>query len=381
MRFRRLSELLMYYYDSTEAYLRTVTRILAFLALAVLFLFASLPTAFAEPETPHNPISTAYEPETSSGKTCTLTKILVVGPEILLEGEDALRALFEPTLYYEDEEYRGELEMSSVEYEIKYRSKEHQIERIETFPELPAKDLIYIPTSLEFEISSDEYMGARTTAPLELMAVSWTQDGYDAEGRPVGFTATVTYRGIENELVYDYVVVTATYSGETSLIEPVLPVDVPTIPVRSELPFAAFSDVSASDNLLAAIIAGITAILLGVLALVLLMRYWNVRLVAVLPDGRTRTHVRKHVRLVNGVAELVIPERCVLTSAAVTHLIRVKQALVRKGGTLRVVWRGCLLFQLPIQAEIDLQKQLIELVSTGLLLEDIEKKAQVYDAA
>jgi hypothetical protein len=105
---------------------------------------------------------------------------------------------------------------------------------------------------------------------------------------------------------------------------------------------------------------------------VLLLRYQNVRLIAIHKDESIKVLLRKHVRLVEGVATLVIPQQCALTSMAVAHKLQIKEPLASKGAMLRLIWRDKQLFELPLAREIDLQQQLIELAFMGPVLEDID---------
>ncbi|MCL2757243.1 MAG: hypothetical protein FWD43_04090 [Coriobacteriia bacterium] len=299
-------------------------------------------------------------------ETCTMTVSRILSPEQYSRGEAALNAFFEKSLAYDENGFSGTLELEGFAYEFSYRTAERQVERVERYEGLLAPDIILIPTSHEFEVTSDVAPGAVTTAILEMAAVSWTLEDVDTDGRPRGHTAEVTYRGVERLLVLESVEVTATYSGfvirEEVPFLSWLPPFVPPItlpPLLSEL-----VQQGGKHPLLAAATAATAVALLGVLALALLFRYWNVRLIAMREDGSTRTILRKHVRLVDGSAVLKIPEHCKLSSPTDTHLLRIKQQLVSAGGSLNIVWRGCLLFQLPIEREIDLQHRFFELLAT-----------------
>jgi len=305
---------------------------------------------------------------------CSMTVVLVVSPEKYASGEAAMAALFEPTVFYEDDSFSGDLDLKSISYEASYQTIERQIERVEWYQGLPAADIIHIPTSREYEIASDAAPGATTMATLEMTAITWTPEGFDAAGRPTGQTAEVTYRGVERELVVGYYTVTATYSGlfvEEPLPLPA-PLPLPSAPI-TEIVLHLPEVIQEIDLPLPAAATALAVVLLGVLAFVLFFRHWNVRLIAVRENGSVRIILRKHVRLIDGTATLQIPDHCALTSPAATHLVRVKQALVGKGGNLAIVWRECLLFQFPLEREIDLQHRLFELVALPSVLDLVDE--------
>jgi hypothetical protein len=299
----------------------------------------------------------------------TITRI--VAPELLEGGYEAIKQAFEPRVFYADDTFEGYLDFESLSYEPTYRTEERQIERVAWYSDLPAADIIYIPTSCAYLISSDESPGATVTADLEMAAIRWVSKSTDAAGRPIGYTAEVTYRGSERELIVDYVTATALYSGtftwiDTELVPQATPL-LNALPVPPHL----FETIPGTSVPYGAMATAVGVLLLGVLAFVFFLRRWNVKLIALDENGSAKTLARKHVRLVEGRATFIVPEGCSLVSPATTYIIRAKQSLVDKGELLNVVWRGCLLFQLPLECEINLQRRLFEMAAASPLDEII----------
>ena len=316
--------------------------------------------------------------------TRTMTVTRAIPSAIYSEGEEAIAAQFEKNIPYKENGITVYLSRDTLSYEPVYRVEERQIERVERFEGLPAQDVMYIPRSHEYEISSEESPGATTSAHLEMTAITWILTGVDAAGRPRVYSAEVTYRGIERAMVVSYAMATATYSGiltfggDTSPIQQVEEVitevefvedriEVEIIPVPDEPNKGAFP-VARVVGTASAVVA------LFLLMLLFLFRYWNVRLLVVREDGSVQTILRRHVSLKSGVALLTVPDRCELTSPVEAHLIRVKQSLANKGGSLSVVWRGSLVFQVPIEGQIDLKQHLFGLAANSLTLEELAEE-------
>ncbi|MDR2493441.1 MAG: hypothetical protein LBD25_08315 [Coriobacteriales bacterium] len=298
--------------------------------------------------------------------------------EIYQRGEEYLTQMFTPSMRYSDDGYDGYLDRIGITCEVSYRVDERQVEREAFYKNQPNPDILYIPQLREYEIADAAYAGARTNAVLEMTAVTWEHEGYDESGRPLGYTAAVTYRGLERELVSDYVTVTATYEGTVSRLLPEvgqteekpLPASPPLVQV-STLAAPQVANSPAPEPVWSQAVAmAVLVVLLGALALLILARYWNVRLVAVGPQEASRTVCRKHVRIQKGVATFVIPDQCALTSLEESHQLRVKPSLAAKQGVMSIVWRGRHMMIIPLEREIDLQQRLLALASSGLLAEE-----------
>ena len=356
----------------------------------------STPTDAASEETPSTPTDATSEEIPTVGseriieETRVLSVALTISPALFQRGNEAVAALFEPTLRYEEDGFFGDLALVTMSYTPMYRVEQRQIERVMHYPGLPDKDIIYIPIRSSFEVASAEAIGATATVELEMTAVEWTHEGYDAAGRPQGFTAEVTYRGVESALIYDHFVVTATYGGIVTKTIPIdAPVEPPTFtppvdtietdPIEDPIedPIAATPEGPGTGDSMTPLVivtTSVAVVLFGCLAFALFFWYWNVRLIVIREDGSTKTVLRKHVRLVDGTARLTIPDRCIIMSPDARHLLRLKQSLVSKGGFLSLVWRNCLLFHLPLEREIDLRQRFAEISVSDLVLESIEGK-------
>ncbi|MCL1891051.1 MAG: hypothetical protein FWG00_03405 [Coriobacteriia bacterium] len=382
----------LYHYDSNQANLFTILSRTSYFLVAVavllsLFVLCS-PLAYAEQdndrtpqneqlrsplfESPHEQNEQEVVRTVEEVRAKTITRI--VAPELLEGGYEAIRQAFEARVFYADDTFEGYLDFESLTFEPAYRTVERQIERVAWYSNLPAADIIHIPTSRAYLISSDEGPGASITADLEMAAIRWISKSTDAAGRPVGYTAEVTYRGSERELIVDYITATALYRGTFTLIDTELVPQAQVVSAPFALPMSPllFETIPGTSVPYGAMATTVGVLLLGVLAFAFFIRRWNVKLIALDENGSAKTLARKHVRLVEGRATFVVPEGCSLVSPTVAHVVRVKQSLVDKGEFLNVVWRGCLLFQLPLACEIDLQKRLFEMAAASPLDEIIE---------
>jgi len=350
--------------------------VVAILVLLVTFIIVLTSAQFAYAEEPEALSSVIGEQvadptgpqaqmsEVTVRETRTQAMEFIIDSKVYEEGDEAVSLLINKSIRYVDDGFDGYLNLASLQYEPVYRIEERQIERISWFYDLPEEDIIYLTRSMAFDIASDEAINSKKSVVLEMTAVEWTREGQDAAGRPMGYSAEVTYRGVERELIYDYVTVTAFYSGEVEKTVSVAALPQVEAPQSLELNIAntihsplihTELDMNAFPFTVAA--AAVAVLLLGSVALLLLFRYWNVRLIVIRRNGSAKTVLRKHVRLVGGTATLKIPDRCKLTSTAEGHVIRIRQSLVNKGGILHMVWRDYLLLRLPLEREIELKQR------------------------
>jgi len=103
----------------------------------------------------------------------------------------------------------GEVKMTPIEV-----ATENQVDKQVTM-RMPTNDVEEIPLFREFEVKS-AFTGTGTAMKmLERTGVTFEViDGYDEWGLPLGYRATVVYRGIESEEVVGYYMVEMTYTTE-----------------------------------------------------------------------------------------------------------------------------------------------------------------------
>jgi len=301
--------------------------------------------------------------------------------EVVARGEAAVRSQFDAALPYEDDEFAGSLDLLDVQWVPAYRTVERQIEREEVFANLPHEDTAVLPFERTYTTSGNAALGATVEQVLKMTGVTWATTGYDADGRPNRFTATVTYRGVERELVIDYyeaqaqyggtiparaqmVTVVATYEREAapapagSITQAPAPVAAtPVVPA----PAAAF------DFLPLLVAAAVVAVLLGLVLLFWFFLYRNARLLEYREGCKAKVLLRRHLKVVEGTATFTIPNDCALGSAGTTHTVMLGRFLVRHGGQLVVVWRERQILATPLAREVNLGERLITLLGSEAL--------------
>ncbi|MDR1184205.1 MAG: hypothetical protein LBK67_05365 [Coriobacteriales bacterium] len=300
------------------------------------------------------------------------------------QGASAVQSLFDDALRLDTGDYVGTLRLQSVSQEPIYRSVEEQIERVIVYSDRASEDVLQLPEQEEFIVSSDEKLEATTTQSLNRLAVSWEVTGYDADGRPERYEATVVFRGVQRQLVLDYFVATATYSGiiparlqrETifATYEPepapafvLEPVSSPTVdPVVLSEPAAPLS--ASSFDILPVVIATATAVvmLLALLFLLYFFLYKNARLVRAFPTGKRRVLARKHLRLEKGEIVFKIDPSLEVYREDSTHLIVLNRSLASKPGQLTVLWGDQLMVRVGLKHEVDITEELIRVFEDGL---------------
>jgi hypothetical protein len=323
-------------------------------------------------------------PETGTvpAKEFVATVQRALSPEVESQGITAVRRAFAETLDVSTDEYAGILHLQSVSQEPVYRSVEDQIERVIVYPDLASEDVLQLPEQEKFTVSSDEGPEALTTQTLTRLAVSWETTGYDADGRPNRYDATVVFRGVERHLAIDYFIATAVYSGlipalpqrETVLAtyesapEPLpapavnlIPVPEPAAPLSVQPP-----------RLFPFILAGAAAVvmLLALLFLLYFFLYKNARLVRAHPTGKHQVLLRRHLRLENGEAVFRIEPSLALYREGAAHLIVLNRQLAARPGQLAVLWGDQVVLRAALRQEIDITEELLvalgdELESSG----------------
>jgi hypothetical protein len=310
-------------------------------------------------------------PETgdTSAREFVATVQRPLSPEVGSQGTAAVRSAFAEALSLETDEYEGTLYLRSISQEPIYRSVEEQIERVVVYPDLVSEDVLQLPEREEFIVSSDEDLDASVTQVLNRLAVSWETTGYDSDGRPVLYEATVVFRGIERHLALDYFIATAVYSGLVPAVpqrETVLatyeslptPLAAPVIgPLSTSEPATPLSTFSL---LLPLVFAGTTAVimLLALLFLLYFFLYRNARLVRVYPTGRRRVLLRKHLRVENGGVVFRVESSLALYREDVVHLITLNRWLASRSGHLTVLWGNRVVLCTALRREIDVTEGL-----------------------
>jgi hypothetical protein len=311
-----------------------------------------------------------------------------VSSDLESQGTTAVQSLFDDALRLDTGDYVGTLRLQSVSQEPIYRSVEEQIERTIVYPDLVSEDVLQLPEQEEFIVSSDEELEAMTTQILTRLAVSWETTGYDADGRPERYEATVVFRGAQRQLVLDYFVATATYSGivparlqrETVFAtyepEPAAepapapapaPVSLPTIsPIVVPEPTAPLS--ASPLDILPLVIAGAATVvmLLALLFLLYFFLYKNARLIRAFPTGRRRVLARKHLRLERGEVVFRIEPSLRIYRDDSTHLIVLNRSLASRPGQLTVLWGDQLIVRVGLRREVDITEELIHAFGEGV---------------
>jgi hypothetical protein len=315
--------------------------------------------------------------------TFTQTRAITVGQQE--QGEVALRARFESAVVIDEEGYQGSIPFISLESEPAWRSVERVVDRQCTYTGLPSVDIIQLPEYADFVVSSDERVGATTTKTLRRAGVVWQTTGYAEDGRPNEFAATVTFRGVERELVVDYYLVTAHYEGTVpariqmvsivATYEPeVAPEAVPPVVAVPGTPGslpAATVPLDAQPAPFPWFMLGLAAMvsLLGLLALLYFFLRNNAQLVETPVEGPGRVLLRRRLRLNDGEAVFVIPAEIELLVAGATHRIVLSARLAKREGMLAVHWGDLQLLLTGLSREVDLAEDLISAATTEVLSE------------
>jgi len=315
----------------------------------------------------------------------TFTQIRAITAEQQAQGEAALRAQFEPRVLIDEDDYRGSIPFVSLNSEPFWRSVERVVDRQSTYKGLPNEDIIQLPEYADFLVTSDESVDASTTKSLRRAGVVWKTTGYAEDGRPNEFAATVTYRGVERDLVADYYLVTAHYEGvvparaqmvtivatyelqvepevvRAAAVPPRESASLPAVNIPLDAPAAPFPWFMLG---LAAMVS-----LLGLLILLYFLLRNNAQLVETSVEGPSRVLLRKRLRLNDGEAVFVIPAEIELLVAGATHRIVLSARLAKREGMLAVHWGGLQLLLTGLSREVDLAEDLISAATTEVLSE------------
>jgi len=279
-----------------------------------------------------------------------------------------VRASLAPSYLCQHEGSEVRLTLDDFTVEPHYRIEEQQVERTLDFPDQPCPDVLQLPLDMAFELLDGVSPGSRSMVSLHYTAVQWRQTASDADGRPLSYEGHVTYRGVERQLVPDYLEVQATYRGtvpvsqEEPAVQPVAVQPSPAVPAPRPAAIPATHAATTQPQPqtqapwpMAAVAAAAARVLLAGLGLaVLLARRNNIRLVAEDGSGKVRTALRRSVRLVDGQAVLKVPARIPLLDPEQRYSLLIKEGLAASPGSLDVIWRGRLLSRSPLSRRLDL---------------------------
>jgi hypothetical protein len=313
------------------------------------------------------------------------TLTYAVSVEQQAQGEAALQALFEPSIPIDEDGYSGSIPFVSLDSVASWRSVERVVDKELSYAGLPSVDIIQLPEYADFVVMSDEYVGATTTKTLRRAGVVWQTTGYAGDGRPNEFTATVTYRDVESELVADYYLVTAYYEGTVPARAQMVTV-VATYEPRTEpevvrvgaTPPRETVSLPAVEIPLAApsvtfpwLMFGFAAmvILLGLLAFLYFFLRNNAQLIETSVDGSSRVLLRKRLRLNDGEALFAIPVELELFGAGAAYRIVLSDRLAKREGMLAVHWGGLRLLLTRLSREVDLAEDMVSAAATEVLPE------------
>lgn len=81
--------------------------------------------------------------------------------------------------------------------EVQYVKRQSQIDKTEVIKGLKTEDVTDLPTSKVYEVRSDKSPGATEMKTLKRAGVSYKISGYDSDGIPNKWDATIVYRGLE----------------------------------------------------------------------------------------------------------------------------------------------------------------------------------------
>lgn len=137
----------------------------------------------------------------------------VVTKDVPLDGVEHLDQYFEQALTVVEGDLSGIIPRTAYQVAPVYESLTREVDRTVTIEDLPSNDVMLIPTTRDFTVTSDTGVGANTIATLSRAAVSYTVTSTDIHGLPTSYQAHVTYRGTESYLEIHHYQVTAEYGG------------------------------------------------------------------------------------------------------------------------------------------------------------------------
>ncbi|MCL1880059.1 MAG: hypothetical protein FWF71_05530 [Actinomycetia bacterium] len=145
-------------------------------------------------------------------------------------GERALRKAFPLTSPIDEQGFKGQVDLLSVKADAVYASRSEQLEKQLIYPGLKSEDIQQLPDAAEFVVSSDAAPDATTQAVLKRLGVTWQVTDRAANGRPIEFEATVTFRGSQKLLVLDHYRASARYRGKVPAVRQMMTVEARYLP-------------------------------------------------------------------------------------------------------------------------------------------------------
>jgi len=332
-------------------------------------------------------LSSVSEPRPASGvqhyRSYSASVQKAIPDQVYQAGDAAIREALGNQYLINQNGFYGNIPLQDYTAQVYWRTEERLVDRLLTYTNLPSEDTVHLPNSAQFEVSSNSAPGATQTVSLQRVAINWQIAGYAADGRPNNFTAVVTFRGLEQELVVDYWLIQASYSGVVPALAQMVTVQasydqvVAIVPVQPAVQTPHIEpDVVAvpvvtpaaqtSVGWLPAIIAAFVVVILLVLLPLLLFLTRNARLVRTDAQGRLRTVLRRRLQVQNGSAAFVIPANIQLFASNTRWHIALSGRLAAQTAVLRVIWGDRLVLRTPLTTHIDLQEALVRGIQFGL---------------
>jgi hypothetical protein len=296
---------------------------------------------------------------------------IIILPERFDQGN--LEALFVSSFPIEADGYQGTIPLVNLfvrEFDVII---EEGVEREVVLKDLPNNDLIQIPMTHDFEVSSAEDKDTTEVVTFKFLGIEWERAG-------TGYTATVTYRGLAHDVVANRYEVTARFEGavaydrdrfvaEASYASTVAP------PVTAIGDFAAPLGGGRGDIVPVLAVAALVALVL--LALAWLLLYFllfrrNARLmVSKDAEGTGSCICRKTVKVLAKEALFVIPSSIELMDGRF-YWLELKPRLALQQGEILVKWREGIIMRAQIASRVDLNIAAVLAGVIGGLLDDDE---------
>jgi hypothetical protein len=335
-------------------------------------------------------LKSVSEPEPAadfvSNRTFTYTVTLPITVEEHGAGDAAIRAHFDESYYVEEDGFSGWIPLVSLSSQPVYRSIERQVDRTVVYPGLPSEDVRQLPESAQFAVTSDAYPGATTQATLWRAAVQWEVTALAADERPIQYSATVTYRGLESDLTDDYYEATAVYQGTVQataemvtvvatweLVQLVQLTPQPT-PAAAPLPVTEPAEVEPDFPWLLLALAAVISMLALALFLLVFFR-GNIRLIDTDAAGASRVLLRRRLRLQDGEVRLNIPAEIELFLPGHRNHLLLSNRLANREGVLVVAWGGLQLLRTGLRREVNLTSDLLNEAASGAM-DDIRAEGE-----
>ena len=113
-------------------------------------------------------------------------------------------------------EYKGKITLKKETVDPIYIKKQSQVDKVEVIKDLSIEDIKNLPESKVYKVRSNEYVDAEVNKELKRAGVSLKVSGYDDDGVPNRWDATLVFRGLESYLEKVKYNVKATYAGRIS---------------------------------------------------------------------------------------------------------------------------------------------------------------------